>query len=74
MESNEKQEMKEMDLPALTLIQIRHLIKAHQLVASGLQGIWTYSIKAFLEEFFLPSNALFNIMSTSAKRYISKAK
>jgi hypothetical protein len=53
------------------LIQNRHAIKAHQLVASGLQGIWTYFVKAFLEDLFLPSHIIYNIMSSSAKRYIS---
>jgi hypothetical protein len=46
------------------LIQTRYSTKTHQLVASGLQGIWTYFLKVFLEEVFLPSNALFNIMSS----------
>ena len=53
------------------LIQKPYLIKAHQLVASGLQGIWTYSIKAFLENIFLSSNALYKIMANSAIRYNS---
>ena len=50
-------------------IQNRHAINAHQLVASGLQGVWSYFVKAFLENVFLPSNAIYNIMSNSAKRY-----
>ena len=51
------------------LIQDTHAIKAHQLVASGLQGIWSYFIKAFLENDFLPSIAIYKIMSSSAKKY-----
>ena len=43
------------------LIQNRHVINAHQLVASGLQGVWSYYLKAFLENVFLSSNALYNI-------------
>jgi len=54
-----------------TLIQKRYLIKVHQLVASGLQGVWTYFIKIFLEELFLPSQTIYSIMSSSTKRYIS---
>jgi len=50
-------------------IQNRHAINAHQLVASGLQGVWSYFVKAFLENIFLPLNAIYNIMSNSAKRY-----
>ena len=50
-------------------IQNRHAISAHQLVASGLQGVWSYFVKAFLENVFLPSNAIYNVMSNGAKRY-----
>lgn len=46
-----------------TLVKKKHLIKAHQLVASSLQGIWAYFLKVFLENVFLPLNALYNIMS-----------
>jgi hypothetical protein len=49
-----------------TLIQKKHSIKPHQLIASGLHGIWSYFVKAFLENTFLPSTALYNIMSNSA--------
>jgi Reverse transcriptase (RNA-dependent DNA polymerase)/zinc-binding in reverse transcriptase/Endonuclease/Exonuclease/phosphatase family len=52
-----------------TIIQKKYSIKAHQLVASGLHGIWSYFLKAFLENTFLPSTALYNIMSNSAIRY-----
>lgn len=51
-------------------IQKQHSITAYQVIASGLQGIWTYFLKAFLEDVFLASNIIFNIMSNSARRYI----
>ena len=49
------------------LIQDRHAIKTHQLVASGLQGIWSYFLKAFLENEFLPAIAIYKIMSSCLK-------
>lgn len=52
-----------------TLFQKKHLIKAHQFVASGLQGICSHFLKIFLENVFLSSTALYNIMTSRAKRY-----
>ena len=51
------------------LIPATHKILPHQLVAAALQGIWSYNLQVYLEDTFLPSEAIFNIMATSAKKY-----
>ncbi|KAF9367269.1 hypothetical protein CPB97_005994, partial [Podila verticillata] len=44
-------------------------ITVHQLVASGLAGIWKAHISRYLDSALLPTTAIYNVMNSHAKKY-----